>query len=87
MTTGRPLLLLAQVGLGVLLLEALSRAGLTGRLTSAPALRVIIIYAVAATVVTAASVALVETAVWIVFIAACMGAVALGAILRRRDSK
>ena len=81
-TTGRFVLLLAQVGAGVLLLLALRRARPADLRISSRALRWTIIYAVGATVTIAASVRVLEGASWIVVVAALIGAVTLGVILR-----
>ena len=80
-TSGRFVLLLAQIGAGVLLLLAL-RARPADLRTSPRAVRWIIIYAVGATVAIAASVQVLERASWIVVVVALLGAAALGAILR-----
>ena len=82
MTSGRFLLLLAQIGAGVLLLLALRRARPADLRIRPRAVRWIIIYAVGATVAIAASVQVLEGASWIVVVAALIGAVVLGVILR-----
>ena len=81
-TSGRFLLLLAQIGAGVLLLLALRRARPADLRISPRAGRWIIIYALGATVAIAASVQVLEGPSWIVVVAALIVAAALGVILR-----
>ena len=81
-TSGRFVLLLAQIGAGVLLLLALRRAWPADLRISPRAVRWIIIYAVGATVAIAASVQVLAGASWIVVVAALIGAGAIGVILR-----